>query len=585
MLQKSKLSFVLFIIAVILSLPSTSWASTSNRTINSTNKYAWSDNIGWVNFGTTTGNIQITDSGITGYAWSSEYGWINMNPSTSGVTISSSGVLSGSAWGENTGWIDFSGVTLDSDGYFTGNATGTIIGTLSMNCSNTSSCSTSDFKVSTDYRPADYRGGGNILSIVNIAPPQPMVNDLGQPLFFQLAINNQATETNSRNVTLTISNASAEVIRMAISNRSDFQGASQIAYTPISNWQLTEGDGIKTVYVKLYSSSGTASDTISDTILLNTTNGQPTNQTDLGFGQYQPSQTDTTSQSSNNRSIANGNLVKEIGRSDVYLIYKDFYKRPIISGQVFEACGYNWDNIIEKNSLADYTTAFPITLLECSNTMIDSPSTGIGQYLSNQTISNNFTFTKNLYPGDQDPEVKALQQFLNNNGYTISTSGGGRPGYETDYFGNLTKQALIKFQENYAAQILTPSGFSHGTGIFGPATRDFVNNFKSTNNSSSTTATNQAVLGQKITKTKLPSAEFKFGLGLGMTNDDIRRLQILLATMPDIYPDGRVTGYFGPLTEEAIQKFQLKYEIITPNHPAYGYVGPATRIKLLEIFG
>jgi hypothetical protein len=94
---------------------------------------------------------------LTGYAWSSNYGWINLSPSTAGVMNNGNGVLSGYAWGENTAWIDFSGVTIDTAGFFNGYANGNITGQISFNCANTSSCSSSDFKVRTDWRPKSVR--------------------------------------------------------------------------------------------------------------------------------------------------------------------------------------------------------------------------------------------------------------------------------------------------------------------------------------------------------------------------------------------------------------------------------------------
>lgn len=47
----------------------------------------------------------------------------------------------------------------------------------------------------------------------------------------------------------------------------------------------------------------------------------------------------------------------------------------------------------------------------------------------------------------------------------------------------------------------------------------------------------------------------------GMSGDDVRKLQELLATDPQIYPEGLVTGFFGPLTERAVQRFQVKFRL------------------------
>jgi peptidoglycan hydrolase-like protein with peptidoglycan-binding domain len=71
-----------------------------------------------------------------------------------------------------------------------------------------------------------------------------------------------------------------------------------------------------------------------------------------------------------------------------------------------------------------------------------------------------------------------------------------------------------------------------------------------------------------------------------VSSNDVRRLQTLLATKPEIYPEGLITGYFGQLTKKAVQKFQLKYGVVkTKSDSGFGVVGPKTRAKLQEIFG
>jgi hypothetical protein len=84
-------------------------------------------------------------------------------------------------------------------------------------------------------------------------------------------------------------------------------------------------------------------------------------------------------------------------------------------------------------------------------------------------------FTKDLQFNDTDEEIKLLQKFLNSQGFTISQTGVGSPGKETNYFGLLTKQALIKYQEAYMEDILTPAAFTKGTGYFGERTRGYIN--------------------------------------------------------------------------------------------------------------
>jgi len=66
----------------------------------------------------------------------------------------------------------------------------------------------------------------------------------------------------------------------------------------------------------------------------------------------------------------------------------------------------------------------------------------------------------------------------------------------------------------------------------------------------------------------------------GMKDSEVYNLQKVLSLDPTVYPEGKVTGFFGKATEKAVMKFQEKYNIrIT------GEVGPQTRAKLNELYG
>jgi len=86
------------------------------------------------------------------------------------------------------------------------------------------------------------------------------------------------------------------------------------------------------------------------------------------------------------------------------------------------------------------------------------------------------TFFRNLTVGSRGSDVKILQQFLNTFLDTqVSVSGAGSPGQETDFFGPATKSGVIKFQNKFKSEILTPVNLTFGTGFFGPSTRTKAN--------------------------------------------------------------------------------------------------------------
>ncbi len=88
------------------------------------------------------------------------------------------------------------------------------------------------------------------------------------------------------------------------------------------------------------------------------------------------------------------------------------------------------------------------------------------------------------------------------------------------------------------------------------------------------------LLRPKPTPSLAKAYVFNRDLKFGLRSASVRDLQTVLSTMPDIYPEGQITGYFGPLTLAAVKRFQTKYGI-----PATGFVGPLTRAKLNQLFG
>jgi hypothetical protein len=113
---------------------------------NNGSQYAYSGNVGWVNFEPGQGaGATVTDINLAGRIWAENIGWINLSPTSfGGVTNDGTGKLSGCAWGENVGWINFNpqvpgepnkyGVTIDHQGNFSGWAWGENIGWIHLRC-------------------------------------------------------------------------------------------------------------------------------------------------------------------------------------------------------------------------------------------------------------------------------------------------------------------------------------------------------------------------------------------------------------------------------------------------------------------
>ncbi len=113
--------------AILLAMIPAAAASAAPSNVSPTNKFAWGENVGFLNFrdaGSPVGNqgVVIGTRYLSGFAWGENIGFVNFGDGTPvnglsyanldggdfGVNIDpSTGDLFGLAWSENTGWINF----------------------------------------------------------------------------------------------------------------------------------------------------------------------------------------------------------------------------------------------------------------------------------------------------------------------------------------------------------------------------------------------------------------------------------------------------------------------------------------------
>ncbi len=122
MLRKiiTKIKYSVLVVGLVFCLVGVAYAATSN--IDPTDKWAWSKNVGWVNFAPEGyEGVTVYADHLEGYAWAENVGWMRLGsyegggahtyandaPGAYGVNNDGSGNLSGYAWSKNVGWINF----------------------------------------------------------------------------------------------------------------------------------------------------------------------------------------------------------------------------------------------------------------------------------------------------------------------------------------------------------------------------------------------------------------------------------------------------------------------------------------------
>ena len=213
----------------------------------------------------------------------------------------------------------------------------------------------------------------------------------------------------------------------------------------------------------------------------------------------------------------------------------------------------------------------PTSSVAVTNSNIATSTNNITNINQNTvTVSNITLLSKVLYPYIVDVEVKTLQKFLNNNGYTIAKTGAGSKGNETTRMGPGTVAALKKFQNDN--KIYPANGYN------GIETRNKINSILSdeAKPASTTVPTVPVPLATTTSIVKLTKL-----LSLGKIDLEVKTLQKFLnnngytIAKTGAGSKGNETTRMGPGTVAALKKFQRDNSIL-----ANGYVGISTRTKI-----
>ncbi len=169
------------------------------------------------------------------------------------------------------------------------------------------------------------------------------------------------------------------------------------------------------------------------------------------------------------------------------------------------------------------------------------------------------SLARTLTKGTKGNDVTALQELLKKDPEIYPE------GMITGYYGALTIAAVQRFQFKHGI-VTSGDPESTGYGRVGPKTLAKLNEVYG-----GVTPSPKGILTER--------------LSLGSRGEQVTLLQTGLASDPNIYPEGMITGYYGQLTVAAVQRFQIKYGLGDPTTPGYGGVGPATLAKFNEVFG
>jgi len=427
---------------------------------------------------------------------------------------------------------------------------------------NYESCANLNDYLSYSKCVAEVDSKNNGVATTTAVVPQDLKAQDGE---YSLIVSDGGEQTNSRYVALSLT-ASTSTTKIAIAKDSNFGFATRQNFADKVWWMLEDTPNeTQYVYVKFLNSAGDSLSVVGVAI------------------KYAPREVDKVKEA-----WATSNFLKIFKR-------KIDLKKPADSAWLEIAAyglmsGAPKDEAKEKTALAKFVSIFKRLPAGDDWTLVHA--TAYNQDLANvatakpvaspsattvvtETTTGKACKAKQLFKtvmdvGSKGNEVKALQEFLQCLGYLDSSA------KITGTFDSATEEAVKKFQEQYELKCST----GVACGRVGPGTAKKLNTVVVSEAKTDTSSTPAEVVVETIAGVAL---KLKANLTVGSTGAEVTALQKYLAQDKDIYPEGKITGTFGPATEAAVKRFQTKHDLMCKDGTACGYIGAATRQKLEEV--
>lgn len=170
--------------------------------------------------------------------------------------------------------------------------------------------------------------------------------------------------------------------------------------------------------------------------------------------------------------------------------------------------------------------------------------------------------------GDSGDGVKQLQQKLKDKGYYSY-------GEITGYFGEVTEKALMKYQEKLGLSADGVAGRVTLRALLGSDKAEAIlKETKSSSSSSSSSKKNESSEKDDSRSDKEYQAE---SLYVGVENSEVEDLQDRLKKLGYMSSSQKSTGFYGEITETAVEKFQAGHDLSTD-----GVAGKKTKSVLFS---